>query len=57
MVNDLPGGEKRLIQRALGVKMTMVNGEVLVEEGEHTGAFPVGCWETEDSERIFEFLV
>jgi N-acyl-D-aspartate/D-glutamate deacylase len=40
MVNDLPGGEKRLIQRALGVKMTMVNGEVLVEDGEHTGVFP-----------------
>ena len=40
MVSDLPGGEKRLIQRALGVKMTMVNGAVLVEEGEHTGVFP-----------------
>jgi N-acyl-D-aspartate/D-glutamate deacylase len=40
MVNDLPGGEKRLIQRALGIRMTMVNGEVLVEEGEHTGVFP-----------------
>ncbi len=40
MVNDLPGGEKRLIQRAIGVKMTMVNGEVLVQDGEHTGAFP-----------------
>jgi len=40
MVNDLPGGEKRLIQRALGVKMTMVNGAVLVEDGEHTGVFP-----------------
>jgi N-acyl-D-aspartate/D-glutamate deacylase len=40
MVNDLPGGEKRLIQRALGVKMTLVNGSVLVEDGEHTGAYP-----------------
>jgi len=40
MVSDLPGGEKRLIQKALGVKMTIVNGEVLTEEGEHTGAFP-----------------
>lgn len=40
MVNDLPGNEKRLIQRAIGVKMTMVNGEVLVQDGEHTGAFP-----------------
>ncbi len=40
MVNDLPGGEKRLIQRAVGVKMTMVNGAILVQDGEHTGAFP-----------------
>jgi N-acyl-D-aspartate/D-glutamate deacylase len=40
MVNDLPGGEKRLIQRAIGVKTTMVNGSILVQDGEHTGAFP-----------------
>jgi len=40
MVNDLPGGERRLIQKALGVKMTLVNGEVLTENGEHTGALP-----------------
>jgi N-acyl-D-amino-acid deacylase len=40
MVNDLPGGEKRLIQRAVGIKMTMVNGQVLVEDGVHTGVFP-----------------
>ncbi|MGZ8522763.1 MAG: N-acyl-D-amino-acid deacylase family protein, partial [Candidatus Binatia bacterium] len=40
MVNDLPGGEKRLIQRATGVKTTTVNGAILVQDGEHTGAFP-----------------
>jgi N-acyl-D-aspartate/D-glutamate deacylase len=40
MVNDLPGGEKRLIQKAVGVKMTVVNGKVLVEDGEHTGDYP-----------------
>jgi N-acyl-D-amino-acid deacylase len=40
MVNDLPGGEKRLIQPAIGIKMTIVNGKVLVEDGEHTGAYP-----------------
>ncbi len=40
MVNDLPGGERRLIQKALGVKMTLVNGEVLTENGEHTGTLP-----------------
>ena len=40
MVSDLPGGEKRLIQKATGVEMTIVNGEVLVAQGEHTGALP-----------------
>lgn len=40
MVNDLPGGEKRLVQKAAGVKMTVVNGQLLTEDGEHTGALP-----------------
>ncbi len=40
MVQDLPGGEKRLIQKATGIEMTIVNGEVLVERGGHTGALP-----------------
>lgn len=40
MVNDLPAGAKRLIQKAVGVKMSIVNGEVLIEDGEHTGALP-----------------
>jgi N-acyl-D-aspartate/D-glutamate deacylase len=40
MVNDLPGGEKRLIQKATGIKTTVVNGKVLVEDGEHTGGYP-----------------
>jgi N-acyl-D-aspartate/D-glutamate deacylase len=40
MVSDLPGGEKRLIQKAMGVKMSIVNGEVLIVDGEHTGALP-----------------
>jgi N-acyl-D-amino-acid deacylase len=40
MVTDLPGGEKRLIQKATGIEMTIVNGEVLVEKGAHTGALP-----------------
>jgi len=40
MVSDLPGGEKRLIQKATGIEMTIVNGEVLVEKGVHTGALP-----------------
>jgi N-acyl-D-aspartate/D-glutamate deacylase len=40
MVSDLPGGEKRLIQPATGIEMTIVNGEVLVERDAHTGALP-----------------
>jgi N-acyl-D-aspartate/D-glutamate deacylase len=40
MVSDLPGGERRLVQKAKGIHMTLVNGEVLVANGDHTGAFP-----------------
>lgn len=39
-VDDLPGGLTRLRQRAVGVDYTIVNGEVLLEDGEHTGAYP-----------------
>lgn len=38
MASDLPGGEKRLIQSARGIEMTVVNGEILVANGKHTGA-------------------
>jgi N-acyl-D-amino-acid deacylase len=40
MVTDLPAGEKRLIQKATGIEMTIVNGQVLTAAGEHTGALP-----------------
>jgi len=40
MANDLPGGEKRLIQKAKGIHTTLVNGEILIANGEHTGALP-----------------
>jgi len=40
MVQDLPGNEKRLIQKAIGIETTIVNGQVLVEHGAHTGALP-----------------
>ncbi len=40
MVEDLPGNEKRFIQKALGIEMTIVNGQVLVEKDNHTGALP-----------------
>jgi N-acyl-D-aspartate/D-glutamate deacylase len=37
---DLPGGGRRLVIRAQGVEYTIVNGEVLYEHGNHTGAMP-----------------
>ncbi len=40
MVQDLPAGEKRLIQRATGIETTIVNGQVLIERDAHTGALP-----------------
>ncbi len=35
---DLPGGARRLVQKAEGIKATMVNGAVAFENGEATGA-------------------
>ncbi len=37
-VNDLPAGGTRLKQVARGIKNTIVNGEVFLENNEHTGA-------------------
>ena len=37
---DFPGGAGRFVQRAQGYVATLVNGEVLMEAGEHTGALP-----------------
>ena len=39
-VRDLPGNETRMIQRATGVPFTVVNGEVVIENGAPTGALP-----------------
>ena len=38
LVHDFPGGAPRYIQRAIGYKATLVNGQVTVADGEHTGA-------------------
>jgi N-acyl-D-amino-acid deacylase len=40
VAHDLPGGAKRLVQKAVGIKATLVAGEVLIADGEHTGALP-----------------
>jgi N-acyl-D-aspartate/D-glutamate deacylase len=38
--HDLPGGAKRRKQLARGIEWTVVNGQVLMEGGEHTGVYP-----------------
>ena len=38
--HDLPGGERRLVQKAEGIDATIVNGRVTLEGGESTGAIP-----------------
>jgi N-acyl-D-aspartate/D-glutamate deacylase len=38
VVHDFPGGATRYIQRSVGYRATLVNGEVSVENGEFTGA-------------------
>jgi N-acyl-D-amino-acid deacylase len=40
VVHDLPAGAKRLVQRARGISATVVNGEILLRDGKHTGALP-----------------
>ena len=37
IVNDFPGGAPRFIQRSKGYRATLVNGQVNVRDGEHTG--------------------
>ena len=39
-VNDLPTGAGRWVQGANGYDCTIVNGQVFMEHGRHTGAFP-----------------
>ncbi|MDF1832644.1 MAG: amidohydrolase family protein [Porticoccaceae bacterium] len=38
--NDLPTGARRLVQKAKGISATIVNGVVLMRDGEHTGTYP-----------------
>lgn len=40
LVHDLPAGGKRLVQGVDGYAATMVAGETVFENGEHTGALP-----------------
>jgi len=38
--HDLPGGARRLVQKATGFRATVVGGEVVLRDGCHTGALP-----------------
>ncbi|HWP60945.1 MAG TPA: amidohydrolase family protein [Candidatus Acidoferrales bacterium] len=40
LVYDLPTGAPRYIQHAKGIHYTIVNGSILMKNGEHTGAYP-----------------
>ncbi len=40
VVNDLPGGGRRIVQHAEGYVAKIVSGVVTAREGEHTGALP-----------------
>jgi N-acyl-D-amino-acid deacylase len=40
IVHDFPGGAMRIRQPAQGIIMTIVNGQVLMEDGKHVGALP-----------------
>jgi N-acyl-D-aspartate/D-glutamate deacylase len=40
LVNDLPTAATRILQKAIGMKATVVNGQVLMRDGEHSGALP-----------------
>ena len=40
VVNDLPSGAKRLKQYASGIYATVVGGQIVLKDNEHTGALP-----------------
>jgi N-acyl-D-amino-acid deacylase len=40
VLHDFPTGAKRIKEPAQGIHMTIVNGQVLLEDGKHTGALP-----------------
>jgi N-acyl-D-aspartate/D-glutamate deacylase len=40
VAHDLPAGAKRFVQKATGITYTIVNGQVLMENGEHVGTYP-----------------
>ena len=39
-MHDLPGGGKRFVAYADGIKATIVGGEILYQDGQHQGGLP-----------------
>jgi N-acyl-D-aspartate/D-glutamate deacylase len=39
-VDDMPGNGRRLFQKCEGMHYTIINGQVLTKDGEHSGAYP-----------------
>lgn len=48
-VHDFPGGAGRYVQRGSGYDYTLVNGEVFMDHGEHTGALAGATLRSTDS--------
>jgi N-acyl-D-aspartate/D-glutamate deacylase len=40
VAHDLPAGGRRLVQRARGIRATLVAGQITYRDGEATGALP-----------------
>ena len=40
LATDLPGGALRVVQRAIGMRSTVVAGREVFRNGEHTGELP-----------------
>ena len=40
LVHDMPTGAARILQKAVGIAATIVNGQVLMRDNVHTGALP-----------------
>ena len=40
LATDFPANSSRYVVDSEGYKLTVVNGEVLIEDGKHTGALP-----------------
>ncbi len=40
IAHDFPGGAARFVQRARGYDATIINGELVLDQGRHTGALP-----------------